>query len=167
MTTDGGGWTVFQRNKAVGSLNFYRKWAEYEQGFGDLNGEFWLGLEKIHRLTHHSKKHSLRVDVINSANAVQFAKYSSFRIKDGTIANQYMLEIGGYTGNAGDRLAYHNGRKFSTYDRDNDVVRANCAVKYRGAWWYRSCYYSNLNGVGSHFYWSGPVKKSEMKMRQN
>jgi len=45
-------------------------------------------------------------------------------------------------------MAYHNGNAFTTQDRDNDVVRReNCAVKYKGAWWYNSCYAVNINGL--------------------
>ena len=41
MVTDGGGWLVIQRRLPKGKVNFVRKWDDYENGFGDLEGEFW------------------------------------------------------------------------------------------------------------------------------
>ena len=52
----------------------------------------------------------------------------------------------------GDSLYSEVGKRFSTYDQDNDVWSDNCAVAFRGAWWYGACHDSNLNG----FYYGGP-----------
>ena len=143
METDGGGWTVFQRRQD-GSVDFYRYWTEYENGFGDLTGEFWLGLSKIHRLTKEGSN-TLRVDLGDFEGNATYANYSTFNVSDGS--TEYILTVGGYSGTAGDSLAYHNGLRFSTRDNDNDDASAgSCAQVFTGAWWYRSCYYSNLNG---------------------
>ena len=58
--TAGEGWTVFQK-RLDGSVNF-RGWSEYKNGFGHLKGEYWLGLDKIHRLTQ-AQRNKLRVDL--------------------------------------------------------------------------------------------------------
>ena len=50
QTTDGGGWTVFQR-RTDGSANFFPDWEHYKLGFGRLQNEFWLGNENIFALT--------------------------------------------------------------------------------------------------------------------
>ena len=65
METDGGGWIVIQRrNASMGWVNFYRNWADYEKGFGDLDGEFWIGLKNIYELTNQ-KRVSLKLSVWN------------------------------------------------------------------------------------------------------
>ena len=142
MRTDGGGWTVFQRRQD-GSVDFYRGWNDYKAGFGQLTAEFWLGNDKIHRLTG-SRPSSLRVELEDWNGGKAYAKYGKFNI--GNEQAQYKLEVGSYSGTAGDSLTYHNNMAFTTKDRDNDRWGSNCAVSLTGAWWYDSCRYSNLNG---------------------
>ena len=143
METDGGGWTVFQRRQD-GSVDFYRYWTDYENGFGDLTGEFWLGLSKIHCLTKEGSNNALRVDLRDFFNNRAYANYSTFSVSDGS--TEYTLLVGRYSGTAGDSLANHNAMRFSTRDNDNDQYENNCAESYTGAWWYNNCYHSNLNG---------------------
>ncbi|XP_034456486.1 tenascin-X isoform X1 [Hippoglossus hippoglossus] len=140
METDGGGWTVFQRRKD-GSVDFFKGWRDYVKGFGDLSGEFWLGLESLHNLTTMSRM-SLRVDLRDGDDSV-FAKYSTFAVA----RRNYKLTVGGYSGNAGDSLSYHNNRVFSTKDRDPSPFITRCAMSYRGGWWYQNCHEANLNGL--------------------
>ena len=64
METDGGGWLVIQRRIENGTVDFYRNWADYVQGFGDLEGEFWYGLENIHCLTTRDDE-ELRIELGN------------------------------------------------------------------------------------------------------
>ncbi|XP_070286430.1 ficolin-2-like [Myotis yumanensis] len=150
MDTDGGGWTVIQR-RVDGSVDFYRDWAAYQQGFGSQLGEFWLGNDNIHALTAQGT-YELRVDLVDFQGTRYFAKYQSFRV--GSEAEKYQLVLGAFAeGNAGDSLTYHNNSLFSTKDQDNDRAISNCAQSYQGAWWYYECHLSNLNGHylgGSH-----------------
>ena len=137
-----------------GSQDFFLGWQDYENGFGDLSGEFWLGLRKIHRLTASTNR--LRVELGDFDGNTAYAKYSTFRV--GNSSSNYTLTVSGYTGTAGDSLTYHNGRRFTTKDRDNDNHESlNCAQYHRGGWWYNGWYYichnTNLNG---HYYHSGP-----------
>ncbi|XP_068682121.1 ficolin-2-like isoform X2 [Montipora foliosa] len=172
--TAGGGWTVFQKRQD-GSADFFRAWDAYKRGFGNLNGEFWLGLDKIHSVTV-SSSNKLRVDLKDIHGNTAFAEYSSI-----TVASErakYQLSLGKYSGTAGDSLGYHRGQAFSTKDRDNDNNSANCASSYKGAWWYKDCHYSSLNGLylNGRVDWKGmvwyhwknsaySVKRSEMKIR--
>ncbi|XP_059162540.1 fibrinogen-like protein A [Physella acuta] len=166
--TDGGGWTIFQR-RVSGTVDFYRNWTEYKNGFGDfISGNFYLGNENIYLLTS-DRQTELRVDMIFNGTSY-CAQYSSFNIS--SEADGYRLHVGGYTGDVIDQLAYHNGAKFSTYDRDNDQYPTNCANYWHGAWWYINCYNCNLNGLWGATNESGitwePMSQAsfvEMKLR--
>ena len=126
-----------------GSVDFFRGWSDYKNGFGDLNREFWLGLDKIHRMTNQAQ--ILCVDLMDFSGRRVHADYRRFQISDES--SKYSLTCTSYSGNAGDALARHNGMAFMTKDNDNDKWSATCATSYKGAWWYERCHISNLNGL--------------------
>ncbi|XP_034472948.1 ficolin-1-like [Drosophila innubila] len=141
--TQGGGWTIILR-RMDGSVDFYRNWTEYQRGFGDLSGEFFLGLDKIHALTADGKQ-ELLVVLEDFDGVEKFEAYDSFAIGDED--QLYVLHtLGEANGTAGDSLNYHRGERFSTFDRDNDESLENCAEYRTGAWWYADCHFSNLAG---------------------
>ncbi|CAH2316437.1 Hypothetical predicted protein [Pelobates cultripes] len=144
MHTDGGGWIVFQR-RWDGSVDFFRDWKSYKNGFGSRLNEFWLGNDNIHMLTS-AGKWELRVDMQDFENTKHFAKYDSFQILGES--EKYKLLLGEFKkGNAGDSFTLHHNLKFSTKDQDNDIYPSNCADMYKGGWWYGKCHHSNLNGL--------------------
>ncbi|XP_054082757.1 microfibril-associated glycoprotein 4-like [Zeugodacus cucurbitae] len=147
-------WTIIQRRQS-NDTDFYRGWIEYERGFGDLNANFFLGLDKIHALTH-SQTHELWFLLEDFQNEKRVANYDSFAI--GNAQEKYELSIlGKYSGTAGDSFSTHRGQKFTTKDHDNDKDGGNCALQYTGAWWYNACHASNLNGL----YFGGEFPKDQ------
>ncbi len=123
MTTHGGGWTVIQR-RLNGLVSFERTWSEYQKGFGNLMGDFWLGLENLHILTT-AEDVEFRIDLINHHNETGFAHYTTFKVSDD--ADFYRLAVGGYSGTVGDAFAdpakpnrIADGMQFSTVDKKND-----------------------------------------------
>ncbi|XP_050093328.1 ficolin-1-like [Anopheles aquasalis] len=139
----GGGWIVIQY-RYDGSLDFYRGWNEYRDGFGDLNKEFWLGLEKIHQLTT-SRKHELIVELKEFNGTYRYARYGEFGI--GSDSEKYVLKkIDNYSGTAGDGMSYTKFSKFSTKDRNNNWFYLDCTKEHESAWWYYDCTQANLNG---------------------
>ncbi|KAM9517877.1 tenascin isoform 3-T3 [Salvelinus alpinus] len=172
MITDGGGWMVFLRRQN-GNLEFFRNWKNYTGGFGDMNDEFWFGLANLHKMTA-SGQYELRVDLRDNGKSA-YAQYDKFTIAEPR--SRYKLYLGKYSGTAGDSLIYHHGRPFSTYDNDNDIAVTNCALSYKGAFWYKNCHRVNLMGKygdNSHskginwFHWKGheySIQFVEMKIR--
>ncbi|XP_035253482.1 angiopoietin-related protein 6 isoform X2 [Anguilla anguilla] len=145
-----GGWTVVQRRQD-GSVNFFRTWDQYKQGFGNLNGEYWLGLEHLYWLSTQAE-YRLRVALEDWQGRQVFAEYDRFRLEPES--DWYRLRLGQYHGSAGDSLSWHNNRAFTTLDRDRDAYTGNCAHYQKGGWWYHMCAHSNLNGVwyrGGHY----------------
>ena len=63
--------------------------------------------------------------------------YRNFSI--GSEALGYPIRVSGYdvASTYNDMLSFHNNMKFSTSDRDNDLDRLFCAVRYPGGWWFK------------------------------
>lgn len=65
---------------------------------------------------------------------------------------RYRLTAREYSGDAGNALSYskrynHDGRSFSTADRDYDRYSGgNCGQYYGAGWWFDACLAANLNG---------------------
>ncbi|XP_052220316.1 angiopoietin-2-like isoform X18 [Dreissena polymorpha] len=143
MVTDGGGWTVFQR-RFNGSVDFYRNFSEYENGFGQKDGEHWLGLKFIQEITS-SGAYQLRVDFKRWGETKGYDVYENFSLQPGT---NYTINIGSRLQSLGVFKHSLNGAPnnsaagcaFSTYDHDVDKHPMNCAETYRGAWWYNACF---------------------------
>ncbi|XP_019514952.1 PREDICTED: angiopoietin-related protein 6 isoform X1 [Hipposideros armiger] len=147
---EGGGWTVIQRRQD-GSVNFFTTWQHYKVGFGQPDGEYWLGLEPVHQLTSRGD-HELLVLLEDWGGRGARAHYDAFSLEPER--DHYRLRLGQYHGDAGDSLSWHNDKPFSTVDRDRDSYSGNCALYQRGGWWYHACAHSNLNGVwhrGGHY----------------
>ena len=114
-------------------------------------------MSKIHRLTKEGSN-TLRVDLGDFEGNTVYANYSTFSVSDGS--TEYILTVGGYSGTAGDSLANHNGRRFSTRDNDNENDGHHCAQSFTGAWWYNGCYASNLNG---HYFSTSTTNEKGIK----
>ena len=86
QTTAGGVWTVLQK-RVDGSVDFFRGWADYKRGFGNLNGEFWLGLDKIHRLT--KLRNRLRVELEDTTGKTVTSGRTKYKLSLGTYSGQW------------------------------------------------------------------------------
>ncbi|XP_070997360.1 fibrinogen-like protein 1 [Oncorhynchus clarkii lewisi] len=179
-----GGWTVFQMRTGAEVL-FNKTWAEYEQGFGSLQKDHWLGLSKVFALTKGGRGRSstMRVNLWDFEGGTAFAEYSDFHL--GTEKESYKLNVGAYKGNAGDAIRGkyagidQNGFGFSTTDKDNDgcspcilfgdIAVDKCSFLDGGGWWYSRCGSASLNGdwhpAGEHIGWNSGLHWATWKGR--
>ncbi|CAG2202173.1 Tenascin-R,Ficolin-3,Fibrinogen C domain-containing protein 1,Ficolin-2,Fibroleukin,Fibrinogen-like protein 1,Tenascin,Ficolin-1 [Mytilus edulis] len=135
---------VFQRRE-TGEEDFNREWIDYENGFGSLRKEFWLGNSKLYIITDQGR-YELMVMIEDFKNNTAFARYKSFKIGD--VFSNYKLSIEGYSGTAGNSLRRNNNRPFTTKDRHNTKFTDNkCEIYEEGPWWLHAmCFGANLNG---------------------
>ncbi|XP_046555070.1 ficolin-2-like [Haliotis rubra] len=149
---------IIQRRR-TGDVNFTRTWKDYRDGFGDIDGDFWFGNENIHKLTRKGYTR-LHIELTTFDNVRYSIEYGDFRVR--SEAEQYQLIVAnfkpGHLALTFDCLIAHNGSRFTTVDRDNDISEQNCASLYFGGWWYSSCQVCNLNGLYRNtFYKTGDI----------
>ncbi|XP_009987229.1 PREDICTED: fibrinogen-like protein 1 [Tauraco erythrolophus] len=158
MDTEGKGWTVVQRNSHDTEITWKQSWTTYKYGFGNVQGDHWLGTESLHLLTQQGT-YKVRFIVRNKANVTHYAEYDIFRVE--SEASGYPLRLGRYSGEGDDYLTsyhpkkggIHDNMKFSTTDKDQDQYSGNCANSY-GGWWYDRCQNVLLNAK-NHILWPG------------
>uniref|UniRef100_A0A671F1U6 Angiopoietin like 4 n=1 Tax=Rhinolophus ferrumequinum TaxID=59479 RepID=A0A671F1U6_RHIFE len=154
-----GGWTVIQRRQD-GSVDFNQSWEAYKAGFGDLQGEFWLGLEKVHQiLGDRGSRLAVQLkDWEGNAESLQFPVHL------GGEDTAYSLQLTApVASKLGAITVTPSGLSlpFSTWDQDHDLHGdKNCAKSLSGGWWFGTCDHSNLNG---QYFRSMPRQRQQRK----
>ncbi|KAK7104425.1 hypothetical protein V1264_019145 [Littorina saxatilis] len=145
-------------------LQFNRTWEEYKNGFGNVSGDYWIGLEQIYLLTNNGLDNELKIEIRNSTDFHFQQYYYYFRISDES--SYYQLHFASTKPNAqpgkalGDSLSPALGCRFSTYDADHDGDDTeNCALRHQSGWWFPSpCNLTKgnpLGRLGQPGMWSG------------
>ena len=149
MTTEGGGWIVMQK-RFDGSVNFNLDWATYKEGFGNVDGEYWLGNEFIHQYTIRFST-TLRVDASGFDGQSNFITLDGFHLQGEVTKYRFYFQVNSCRqSNFSYDLCYgwdfQRGFKFSTFDQDNDNFNGFCANFYHMGWWFDQCGVLGLNG---------------------
>lgn len=147
-----GGWTRIM-NKVDRSIYFNKSLIEYKNGFGDIEGNNWLGLDHM-RFILTNRNYKIRFELFNDINNIYYFEFNTFMI--GSESEGYKITLSDLNSrNINPFINYMNGMKFSTYDSDNDKYEAgNCALNYKTGWWMSSCYKFCLicESNDAHFY---------------
>lgn len=155
-TQSGSPWTLIQHRKD-GSQNFNETWENYKKGFGKLDGEFWLGLEKIYAIVQQSK-YILRLELQDWKGSKHYAEYS-FHL--GNHEANYSLHVTEIAGNIPEAFPVHRDLMFSTWDH-RAKGQLYCPESYSGGWWWNDvCGENNLNGK-----YNKPRTKSKPERRR-
>ncbi|XP_064004343.1 angiopoietin-related protein 3 [Pogoniulus pusillus] len=138
----GSSWTVIQ-NRVDGSLDFNQTWDAYTNGFGDLNEEFWLGLNKTHSITQQGD-YILRIELQDWRENKRYVQYA-FSL--GGPETDYSLQLQRVSGSIPNALPEQTQLRFSTADHSTHASSDfNCPENYLGGWWHSECEETNLNG---------------------
>jgi ficolin len=152
-------WTAIQR-RIKGNVNFTRGMGDYINGFGELDGDHWIGIEMLHRLTNVNGTTSSVM--VGSKDSNDTWKYQAeYNVSVGDRASGYQLHVGVADTRPSFVLSRNevrpimglssgDGMQFSTVDHD---LGSNCSagVGGGGGWWYgrgqEGCSYILINAI--------------------
>lgn len=118
-------------------------------GFGDVAGDHWLGLHKLHQLTNsRCYKLVVQLRLLNGTYLQQF--YRNFVVADESqqFAVNFAATYFSRIHRLGDCLSDVRGKPFSTYDADHDDdATGSCAKRHHSGWWFGNCTLCNPTGI--------------------
>ena len=175
---ESGGSTVIMRRGQFNDYpltSFKQNWHGYKKGFGNIDADFWLGLDKIHELTKN-RNQMLEINLETFDGEQLTLRYNQFFVDDES--NNYRLTLAepALNANHAGLFLQHNGAPFVTADRND---KYNCARKYETGWWFLDipqCHRVLLNGLfftqnsspmdKDGIQWPGWLKKQYLKAVQ-
>ncbi|KAM8715985.1 hypothetical protein ACLKA7_002946 [Drosophila subpalustris] len=159
------GWIVIQR-RTNDNLDFNRGWKEYENGFGNISGSFFIGLKKLHNLTS-MMPHELYIHLESLSGEIRYANYNHFEIGNGS-TNYKLISLGLYNGTAGDAF---NDALYNEFMVNWNIYFFGDSTNLNTGWWIsydQSGIGSNLNAAHSHWQpWPTSFRSVQMMIRPN
>ena len=165
---------LIQRRTSVDNDRFNRPFADFVNGFSTTQGDFWFGLELLHKLTSAAKT---RYQLVLGAKRRDNGRWmevvlDNFYVDSG---DGYHLRFGSIvakrnTGISDWNVNYFRDKLFSARDRDQDTYSGyDCASSRKGGWWFGYCSLICLNcdqrtTSVKMWYESGNVPLTETKM---
>jgi len=107
-----------------GSENFTRDWESYR---------------KLYLMTDQ-RPCELVIKLGDANGTTKYAYYDGFKIGNEE-ALYKIINLAFRSGTAGDSMFWNKNKKFSTFDRDNDLIPRDCAKTHSGGWWFAECGY--------------------------
>ena len=153
MEINGGGWTVLLKRQD-GSVDFHLNWADYKNGFGNFEGEHWLGLENMYLLTNLSGVTAqLRVDLADWEGNTALPSMTNSQLVMRTVTTPSLYRGTSLPVQLETHLHLTIMNRASAQLIET-MILGLITVFFQGSWWYNACYYNFL--IGKYFNSGGP-----------
>ena len=123
-------------NRVDNNNAFNKNWSDYKTGFGDINGNHWLGFNSINKILS-TGDFVARFEFQNST----LDYFEVDLIKIGSESQKFILTLGQLTNfNIKPDLVSHNRSEFRTNDFNYKFGSINCPKSYQAGGWFNNCY---------------------------